>query len=140
MKNLFARSDAGFAPALVLLLAAFAHPAAAAAAESSIPAEAAAQHVDEQAKVCGFVAGAKYAERTRGKPTFLDFGKPHPAQVFEVVIWETDRAKFKQPPEAAYDHKQVCVTGRIQLYRGTPQIVVRDPSQVALDDRAQPPS
>lgn len=99
----------------------------------------AARHAGEQATVCGLVAGTKYAERTRGKPTFLDFEKPHPAEVFRVVIWGEDRAKFSPPPEAAWDGRQVCVTGLVKLYRGVPEVVVRSPAQLALDDRAHPP-
>jgi len=55
-----------------------------------------------------------------------------------VVIWGTDRSKFKQPPETLYAQHQVCVTGRIELYHGAPEIIVRSPSQLALDDRSQP--
>ncbi len=136
MRRAAARSAATQILALALTLL----PAAgsAAAAEPRITAAAAAQHAGEQVKVCGLVAGAKYAERSRGKPTFLDFEKPHPAEVFKVVIWGSDRGKFKQPPETTYDRQQVCVTGRIELYHGSPEIIVRSPSQLALDDGARP--
>jgi DNA/RNA endonuclease YhcR with UshA esterase domain len=126
------------APILLTLLTAavLAPPAAVAAAPDKIAAAEAAQHADQQATVCGLVAGAKYADRSRGKPTFLDFEKPHPGEVFKVVIWGSDRAKFKTPPETAYNQKRVCVTGFIKLYRGAPEIVVRDPAQLALDNGA----
>lgn len=136
MRRALARSAAGQALALALALLPAAGPAA--AVEPRLTPAEAAQHAGEQAKVCGLVAGAKYAERSRGKPTFLDFEKPHPAEVFKVVIWGADRAKFKQPPETLYDQHQVCVTGRIELYHGAPEIIVRNPSQLALDDRSRP--
>jgi hypothetical protein len=136
MRPAFARSAARQILAFALALLPAAAPAA--AAEPRITAAEAAQHAGEQATVCGLVAGAKYAERSRGKPTFLDFEKPHPAEVFKVLIWGTDRAKFKQPPETVYDRQQVCVSGRIELYHGMPEIVVRSPSQLALDNRARP--
>jgi len=123
-----------------LLLAACSPARATAAAEQRLAAAEAAQHVNEQAKVCGFVAGGHHSSRTRGEPTFLDFEKAHPGEVFKVVIWGTDRDKFKPPPESTYDHKHVCVTGRIQLYKGAPEIVVRDPAQLSLDERARPPA
>jgi hypothetical protein len=132
MTRAFARSAA--TPVLALALTLLPAAGKAAAAEPRLTPAEAAQHAGEQAKVCGLVAGAKYAERSRGKPTFLDFEKPHPAEVFKVVIWGTDRAKFKQPPETIYDRQQVCVTGRIELYHGAPEIIVRNPSQLALDD------
>jgi hypothetical protein len=137
MRRALARSSGGPILGLALVLLPGAGPTA--TAEPRITAVEAVRHVGEQAKVCGRVAGAKYAERSRGKPTFLDFEQPHPAEVFKVVIWGADRGKFSQPPETAYEQKQLCVTGRIQLYRGAPEIIVRSPSQLALDERVRPP-
>jgi DNA/RNA endonuclease YhcR with UshA esterase domain len=93
----------------------------------------AGRHEGEEAMVCGLVAATRYAAGTRGRPTFLDFGAAYPGQVFEVVIWGSERSRFHDAPEQAYLHKQVCVTGRIQLYRGKPEITVKDPAQLALD-------
>jgi hypothetical protein len=125
--------------AAVCLALALAGPSLAAggAAGKWIAAADAAQHVGEEAAVCGSVAGAKYAAQTRGRPTFLDFEKPYPGEVFRVVIWGSDRAKFKDPPERMYARKNVCVTGRIQLYRGSPEIIVHDPAQLSLDSPAR---
>lgn len=89
--------------------------------------------------VCGLVAGARYAANAAGKPTFLDFGAAYPREVFTVVIWGVERAHFPEPPERAYDRKQVCVTGKIQLYRAKPEIVVKDPAQLVLDKLIQDP-
>jgi hypothetical protein len=41
---------------------------------AQLTAEEAAQHVGEQATVCGVVASANYAQRKRSQPTFLDIG------------------------------------------------------------------
>lgn len=137
MRRTFA-SAAAMQVVLALALALLPAAGPAPAAELRITAAEAAQHAGEQAKVCGLVAGAKYAERSRGKPTFLDFERPHPAEVFKAVIWGTDRGKFKPPPETVYDQQEVCVTGRIELYHGAPEIIVRSPSQLALDNRSRP--
>lgn len=83
--------------------------------------------------VCGYVAGGYYAVRAQGQPTFLDFGQGFPGEVFRVVIWGAERSKFKEPPEQSYNRRQVCVTGKIQLDRGKPEIVVKDPAQLVLD-------
>jgi hypothetical protein len=107
-------------------------PGAAAAAKRLAPAEA-SRHAGETAMVCGPVAAAKYAANARGRPTFLDFGGSYPDEVFQVVIWGTERGKFHEAPEQAYAHQQVCVTGQIRLYRGKPEIVVSDPAQLVLD-------
>ena len=95
-----------------------------------LTAEEAPKHVDENGTICGLVASAHFANRTKGQPTFLNLGKPYPNQVFTAVIWGSDRSKFGSP-ETSLNGKQVCVTGRIQLYRGKPEIVVRDTNQLS---------
>ena len=89
----------------------------------------AGQHVGENATVCGLVASARYAARSRGGPTFLNFDKPYPDQIFTIVIWREDRTKFGAP-DVRYSAKRICVTGTIASYRGTPEIVAREPSQI----------
>ena len=88
-------------------------------------------HIGEQATVCGKVASARYAATTRGKPTFLNLDKPYPSQVFTILIWGDNRAKFGTLEEK-YREKQVCVTGRITEYRGAPEIVVSDPQNIEI--------
>jgi hypothetical protein len=99
--------------------------------QHSITASEAKNHVGENATVCGEVASAHYAARSRGDPTFINLDKPYPNQIFTVVIWGSDRAKFGDP-ESAYSGKHICVTGRITLYRGTPETVASEPSQVKI--------
>jgi hypothetical protein len=91
-------------------------------------------HIGEQATVCGRVASGRYAATTRGKPTFLDLDKPYPGQLFTVLIWGENRARFGTPEET-YRDKNICVTGRIQPYRGEPEIVASDPAQLWADSR-----
>jgi len=45
------------------------------------------------------------------------------------VIWGDDRSKFDEP-ETKLKGKRVCATGRIQDYKGKPQIVLRDAAQL----------
>jgi hypothetical protein len=100
-------------------------------AQKAITAAEARSHVGEQATVCGKVISTLFAERTRSRPTFLDVDKPYAERVFTVLIWGMDRSKFGEP-ETSYRGKRICVTGRIEDYRGTPEIVASDPSQVKV--------
>jgi DNA/RNA endonuclease YhcR with UshA esterase domain len=92
--------------------------------------EDASSHVGETATVCGVVASAKFAANSRSQPTFLDLGKPYPNAPFTAVIFESDRAKFGTP-ETALRGKRICVTGVVSLYRGKPEIILSDPSQIS---------
>jgi len=103
--------------------------AVAAQAESLTP-DQAAQHAGETATVCGVVAAAKFAAQVRGGTTFLDFDKPYPNSTFSALIFASDRAKFGAPEKTAQG-KDLCVTGKIEMYQGKPQIVLKDPKQLA---------
>lgn len=112
----------------VLITAVLASPALS-QSDKKIPASQAAEHVGETATICGYVASTRYLSNSRSKPTFLNFDKPYPNEDFTVVIWPEDRAKFGEP-ENRYLHKNICVTGEIVLYRGSPQIAVKALSQL----------
>jgi hypothetical protein len=104
-------------------------PLACSALAEDLTVDEAAHHVGETATVCGTIASASYASHSKGQPTFLDFDKPYPEEHFAALIWVTDRAKFRTP-ESTLLGKQVCVTGVIQLFRGRPEMVLHDPSQL----------
>ncbi len=89
-------------------------------------------YIGMEKTVCGTVASAAYAVRSRGRPTFLNLDQPHPDQIFTVVIWGSDRYKFKNPPETFFKGERICVTGIIESYRGKPEIVVRSPDQIIV--------
>ncbi len=106
------------------------------AAGELIPASEAYKYVGKNKTVSGTVVAARYAAESRGQPTFLNFEKPHPNQVFGVVIWGSDRSKFETPPESAFRGRQLHVTGLIEEYEGKPQIVVTDPGQIFVRSQA----
>jgi hypothetical protein len=87
-------------------------------------------HIGEHATICGHVASTRYATRSKGQPTFPNLDKPYPDQIFTILIWGDDRPKFGEP-ETKYRDKDVCVSGTITEYRGTPEIVATDPKQIA---------
>jgi hypothetical protein len=100
-------------------------------AQTSISAAEAKNHIGERATVCGEVAGVHYAARSRGNPTFINLDKPYPNQIFTVLIWGSDRPKFGDPEET-YRSKHICVTGKISDYKGVPEIVAYEPSQIKV--------
>jgi hypothetical protein len=71
------------------------------------------------------VASTKYAFQSKGRPTFLNFGRPYPNQYFTIVIWEEYRDLYRSDPETMFRNKTVCVRGMIFTYDGTPQIQAR---------------
>ena len=92
--------------------------------------EDAVRHIGETATVCGVVASAKFEAHVRSQPTLLDLGKSYPHAIFTAVIYGDNRPKFGAP-ETALRGKRICVTGQISDYRGKPEIVLTDPSQLS---------
>jgi hypothetical protein len=100
-----------------------------AAQSVSITARQAKEHMSEVQTVCGKTVSTRYAAGSKGRPTFLNLAEPYPNEVFTILIWGDDRPKFGTP-ETEYRDKTVCVTGKITSYRGTPEIVASEPSQI----------
>jgi hypothetical protein len=113
----------------ILLAIALATGLCATAQSSKITARQAKDHVGEAQTVCGKVVSTRYAPRSKGQPTFLNLDEPYPNEIFTILIWGEDRSKFGTP-ETDYRDKNVCITGKISSYQGTPEIVATEPSQI----------
>ena len=99
--------------------------------QRKLSAAEAKDHIGETATVCGTVASTRCAASSKGQPTFLNLDEPYPRQVFTILIWGSNRNKFGTP-DVDYRNKQVCVTGKITDYRGTPEIVADAPGQIRI--------
>jgi DNA/RNA endonuclease YhcR with UshA esterase domain len=90
------------------------------------PAEA-AKHVGETATVTGNVDGFHQI----GKGTiFLNMGGEYPNQAFTAFIPSGSAGQFSNPQQ--YEGRTVAVSGKIALYKGKPEIIVRSPSQISV--------
>lgn len=99
------------------------------ASPAELTAAQAKDHIGETATVCGQVASAKYATSSRRQPTFLNLDEPFPRHIFTAVIFGDDRPKFDSP-EVKLKGKRICVSGKIEDYKGKPEIILRDPAQL----------
>ena len=77
-----------------ILLLTFA--ALSASSEQRLTASEAATTLEKKPSSAEAVARARYAEWTRGQPTFLNLEKPYPEQIFTIMIWSENRAKFER--------------------------------------------
>jgi hypothetical protein len=80
-----------------------------------------ANHVDEYAKVCGQIYGYKALDGL----TLVNMGASYPDQLMTVVL-----KGVAKDAAASIDGKTVCVTGKIILYKGKPEIIVTDPGML----------
>jgi DNA/RNA endonuclease YhcR with UshA esterase domain len=100
-------------------------------AQTTIKLEDVSKHIGDSVTVCGMVAGMRYFENSKNKPTLLNIGAKHPDAPLTVVIWENARALFTGKVEDLMD-KIICITGRIILYKEKPEIVIDKPEQIVV--------
>lgn len=119
----------------LLFLAVFAALAVAAPAQTQITASQAKDHIGDSVTVCGKVLGAKYLQTAKGAPTLLDVDGKVPNQPFTIVIFKEVRERLSYVPENRLLNQDVCVTGRVQQYKGKPQIVVHNENQLKVSNK-----
>lgn len=100
-------------------------------AQTSIKLEDVSKHIGDSITVCGKVADMRYFENSKNKPTLLNIGAKHPDALLTVVIWENARALFTGKVEDLMD-KQICITGRVILYKEKPEIIIENPKQIVV--------
>ena len=96
-----------------------------------ITASEAGAYVGQTMTVCGNVASAKFANQSKGQPTFLNLDQPYPRHIFTIVIFGINRSAFGSP-EKTYVGKNICAAGLIKNYKGKLEIIANDPSQITL--------
>jgi len=100
---------------------------------SAIPWDQAYEYVGGRTTIEGPIVGTSYASDSRGQPTFLNIGKPYPdPDRFTVVIWGDDRGNFPFAPEVEYGNKTICVTGLVETYKGSSQIIADTASDIEI--------
>ncbi len=85
------------------------------------------KHVGERSTVVGVVS--QVSNSGKGT-TFINFGGRFPNHVFYAVIFRKNGHKF--PSVYTYEGRTVAISGRIELYKGKPQIIVSSPDQVQV--------
>lgn len=89
-------------------------------------------YVGDSVRVCGKVEGGTYLPNANNSPTLINFGMAYPDQLLTVVIFGEHRSLFEGTPETDWVGKTICVTGKVELYRQKPQIVVRSAQQIQI--------
>jgi exonuclease VII large subunit len=92
--------------------------------------EEAVNHVGDSVKVCGKIYGGIYLENSKGQPTLLNMGAKYPDSPLTLVIWADARKKLTYKPEEKFKDKEVCVTGRVTLYKEKAQIEIANEEQI----------
>jgi DNA/RNA endonuclease YhcR with UshA esterase domain len=81
--------------------------------------------------VCSKVQST-YLTKGDKKTTYINFGQPYPNTTFTVVIFEGNLTNFKYTPSVFLKDKNVCITGKVKIYKGKPEIIVSKEEQINI--------
>ena len=84
------------------------------------------------------VEGKIVATYNSGKACFLNF-HPDYKKHFTAVIFQSAFHRFPSAPEDYFYGKSVQVTGNVKEYKGKPEIILTDPSQIKILGEAADP-
>jgi DNA/RNA endonuclease YhcR with UshA esterase domain len=101
-------------------------------AQQSVKLEDIASHVGDSVTVTGKVYGIKYFESAKASPTLINIGAAFPNQLLTVVIYGEDRKRMELDPEKLFTNADLSVTGKVELFKGKPQVVITDKSQLSV--------
>ncbi len=74
-----------------------------------------------------------YVTKGDKKTTYINFGNPYPNTTFTVVIFEDDLPNFKYIPSEYLKDKNVCITGKVKIYKGKPEIIAIQEEQIKIE-------
>ncbi len=98
----------------------------------TLSAEQASKKVGDSVRVCDKIYGGRFFETSKGSPTLLNMGAAYPASPLTIMIPGEVRIKMGGLPEQDLKDKNVCVVGRVILFKGKPEIVINKLSQLEV--------
>ncbi len=103
-----------------------------AAAQKEIKIDELDKHIGDSVTVCTKIYGGVFLDRSKGTPTLLNAGGTYPGSPLTVYIGTEARAQFKEAPEIFFKEKEVCITGKLILYKEKPEIIIYDEKQLVI--------
>ena len=93
-----------------------------------IEAKDAINYVGKKVTVCSRI----YGIRSTDKMTQINVDAPFPNSPLTIIIFSSSYGKFPQQLTEYYKDKNICVKGKVELYKGKPQIIIDDPRDLIL--------
>ncbi|MBC7074065.1 thermonuclease family protein [Candidatus Parcubacteria bacterium] len=72
--------------------------------------------------------------QSKNNTLFLNFEKKYPHQCFSAVIFSADLQRFPKDLREKLLNKTVKIFGPIQEYKGKPEIILKHPNQIILEE------
>lgn len=89
------------------------------------------KYVDQNITVCAKVVET-HVSKGESKVIYLNLDKPYPNNPFTIVIFEKSADNFSYNPLEFLKNKNICVTGKVTLYKNKPQIIANTQDQIKI--------
>ncbi len=97
----------------------------------SIDVAKASEYEGKSVSICAKVFSTKVLD-TNGM-TFLNVGGYYPNSPLTIVIYKDSLVNFDFKPAEYYNGKNICVSGKIKIYNGKPEIIVNKASEIKIN-------
>lgn len=89
------------------------------------------KYLNKKVEYCDHVHGT-YVTQGKSKVILLNLGAKYPDHRLVIAIFESDWKNFKYEPAEFLKNKDICVKGKLILYKGKPEIIVKKPDQISI--------
>lgn len=100
--------------------------------QKEIKAEEAKDNIGDTVKICTKIFDSNYDEKSKGSPTYLYTTAHNPDATLTFIIWGEKRKYFDYKPEKDLKEREVCVTGKVEILKDKPVIIIDRQSQIDI--------
>jgi hypothetical protein len=100
--------------------------------QKEIKIEEAKDNVGDTVKICTKILNAVFEENSKGSPTWLYTTTDNSNAPLTFVIWGEKRKNFDYKPEKDLKEREVCISGKIELLKDKPIMVIDKQNQIDI--------
>lgn len=102
-------------------------------AQKEISLEEVKNHINDSVEVTSKISAVSYFPKAKNGPAIFYLGSKSPKQLLTVIIYDDVRKKFDYNIlEDKYRQAVLIVNGKVELVKGKPHIIVRNPRQLGF--------
>jgi|GEM_PF-398927 len=94
------------------------------------------QNIGQQVTYCDHVFDT-YQGKSEKSPVMLNLGAKYPNQALTVVIFQRDLPNFKYNPLTDLKDEDICITGKVEVYREKLQIIANKETQILVKEKSE---
>ncbi|HLV23238.1 MAG TPA: hypothetical protein VKY36_00475 [Moheibacter sp.] len=91
------------------------------------------KYLNKEVQYCDQVFGT-FVTKGEKQVILLNLGAEYPNHMLVVAIFQDNWKNFDYKPEEFLKNKTICVKGKLVLYKGKPEIIVKYPKQISLKE------